>query len=145
MSRSLAAHGGDAHAEAGKDGATAHNGHHNPGDQVVDSHEVSRLNLDEICLICEVIFWDVVTSGVSADSVKSPDNTSDVPGDTTAALTATGKAEAAGSEAWAEKSGEATEEESCGHDDLADESPKEPRHEGVMNRSGFLSGSIDAL
>ena len=143
MSHSLAAHGSDAHAEAGKNGATAHNAHHDPGDQVVGSHELTRLLLDESGLKEEVFGILEVTRGVSSNSVESPDNTSNVPGESTAALTATGKTEAAGSKAWAQKSGETTEEESSGQDDLADEAPKEPRNESVVNANGSLSGSFN--
>lgn len=86
---------------------------------------------------------------MSSNTVESPDDASNVPGETTTALTATGKTEAACSEAWAKKSGETTEEESSGHDDLADEAPKEPSDESVVNGNRFLCpggnyGSINA-
>ena len=47
VSGSLAAHGSDARTEASKNGATAHNGHNDPGDHVVGLHESSRLSLLE--------------------------------------------------------------------------------------------------
>ena len=142
MSHSLAAHGSDAHAEAGKNGATAPNAHNDPGDQVVGSHEPTRLFLDESGLKKKVFGFLEVTRGVSSSSSESPDNTSNVPGDSTAALTATGKTEAAGSKAWAQKSGETTEEESSGQEDLADEAPKEPRHESIVSAKGSISRSF---
>ena len=91
------------------------------------------------------MFNNFVTRGIPANSVEPPDNASNVPGDTTAALAATGKTNAAHTEVSVKKSSETTEKESSGHDDLADEAPKEPSNESIVNGCGFIGRSSSAL
>ena len=90
-----------------------------------------------IRVVCGV--WAIplaVTSGILAHSIIPPDEAGDVPGETATALTAIGKTEDARGKVWADQSGEATEKHSSGHHHLADEAPKEPLYESVVNRVG---------
>ena len=91
------------------------------------------------------MFNNFVTRGIPANCVEPPDNASNVPGDTTAALAATGKTNAAHTEVSVKKSSETTEKESSGHDDLADEAPKEPSNESIVNSCRFIGRSSSAL
>ena len=95
--RSLAAKTCDAHAEACEQGATAGDSHRDPSNHVVDPHEVSGLGLHKIGLIKSHggVVGLLVTASVSALSIESPDNASNVPGEATAAATAAGKTDTA--------------------------------------------------
>lgn len=151
---SLAAHGGDAGTEGAEDTAAAGDSHEDPGDEVVDGHEVSRgdlvegLGSDEGSLEVTVHIGVGVTGGEAASNVESPDHTDDPPDETTAGETAHTEATEAGAEGWAEEHAESGNKTSKDGEELVPEAPEEPGdhvsvHVGdVDGTGGFGGGSI---
>lgn len=143
--RSLA-HGHNASAKCEEDGATAHDGHHAPCDEVVDAHEVSGRVLDHSALTSAELVHSpgvvgglvTITSGELTDSVEPPDDSGDPPGQATAASSAASEASEAGTESWDTSHEDSGKAHSAGKDEALDEAPEETLDEVVVDGNGSV-------
>ena len=135
----------DAGEEGADDRATASGAHEDPGDQEVDPHEVSRGVLREAASSLGVALDGLspggfvsssrhnVARGVSASSAESPDKTSDVPGEATAANTETTEGANAATERGADGTADGSKDAGTDREEGLDEAPEEPGDELSVN------------
>ena len=129
--------GADAGEETSDDAAAAADSEEDPGDEVVDVHEVAGAVLEEGVLsgesffpneglLCSLIRGDDVTGGVLASSAESPDHAGDPPGEATATGSGESKTNEGRSSASGNKTTETAEDTEAARGEGLDESPKEP-------------------
>ena len=128
--------GADAGCEGAEDAAATGDSERDPGDEVVDVHEVAGAVLVKGTISSDLSFigeginfiesFGHVTGGERASSVESPDHAGDPPGEATATGTGHAEAHEAGTNARGEHSAEGGEDTSGAGEKGLDEAPKEP-------------------